>query len=368
MIFAIIVCCCVQKFKNSIIKDLQAGNGSIITAPPYGLNLVQVWKVDAATIERFLHEIAKEKIVRFTAQELCSFTNNYSIRLGSGGFGVVYEGQFPNGIRIAVKVLNRNSNNKKVEEQFMAEVGTIVYEFMENSSLDKFLFTAETPQIEWELLQEIAIGTAKGLPTCMKSVKCQQRIIHYDIKPGNVLLDSNFSPKVADFGLAKLCNKDITHVSCSGCRGTPGYSAPEFLMHSYPITHKCDVYSFGMLLFEIARRRRNTNTNTDTDDTLDWFPKKAWEEFEMFMVALWCVQDSPESRPLMSTVVKMLEGRVEILLPLNPFRYLYGLGTGDVAGGATVSNSYSTTVRTNLSRYESTTPVMRKYEIQIASS
>lgn len=125
VIFAMIVCCCVQKFKSSIIKDLQAGNGSIITAPPYGLNLVQVWKVDAATMERFLHEIAKEKIVRFTAQELYSFTNNYSIRLGSGGFGVVYEGQFPNGIKIAVEVLNRNSNNKKVEEQFMAEVGTI---------------------------------------------------------------------------------------------------------------------------------------------------------------------------------------------------------------------------------------------------
>ncbi|KAI3987857.1 hypothetical protein MKX01_020971 [Papaver californicum] len=230
--------------------------------------------------ERFLHEIAKEKIVRFTAQELYSFMNNYSIRLGSGGFGVVYEGQFPNGIKIAVK------------------------------------------------------------------------IIHYDIKPGNVLLDSNISPKVADFGLTKLCNRDITHVSCSGYRGTPGYSALEFLMHSYPITHKCDVYSFGMLLFEIARKRRNTNANTNTD-TLDWFPKKAWEEFEKNglknLVTMEIngieekdkekVERTPESRPLMSTVVKMLEGGVEMLPPPNLFRYLYGLGTGDVAGGATVSSS-----------------------------
>ncbi|KAI3851109.1 hypothetical protein MKW92_042862 [Papaver armeniacum] len=91
-----------------------------------------------------------------------------------------------------------------------------------------------------------------------------------------------------------------------------------------------------MLLFEIARWRRNTST--DLGDSVDWFPKKAWEEYEkgglkdlisaekverMIMVALWCVQDSPNSRPLISNVVKMLEGGVEILSPPNPFRYLY---------------------------------------------
>ncbi|MCL7050926.1 hypothetical protein MKW94_002278 [Papaver nudicaule] len=373
--------------ENSTIKDSQA----------------KVWELDPATIERFLDDMAKEIITRFTSQELQDFTNNYTIRLGSGGFGVVYQGQFPSGIKIAVKVLNGNPNSKKVEDQFMAEVGTIgktyhknlvrlygycfdqqtsalVYEYMENSSLDKFLFSNETPQIEWEKLQEIAIGTAKALAYLHE--ECQQRIIHYDIKPGNILLDKNSSPKVADFGLAKLCNRDNTHVSLSGYRGTPGYSAPEFLMHNYPITHKCDVYSFGMLLFEIARRQRNTNANLG--DSVDWFPKKAWEEYEkgglkdlitaeinqlkeedkekverMVIVALWCVQDSPNSRPMMSTVVKMLEGEVEILSPPNPFRYLYGLGTGHVAGGKTVSSSYMTTIRTNSSRYENTTPLMR---------
>ncbi|KAI3842008.1 hypothetical protein MKX03_022995 [Papaver bracteatum] len=282
-------------------------------------------------MERFLHDIAEEITTRFTAEALQIFTNYYSTRLGSGAFGVVYQGQFPNGIKIAVKVLKRNPNSKKVEEQFMAEVGTIgktyhinlvrlygycfdqrtsalVYEYMENSSLDKFLFSNETPQIEREKLQEIAIGTAKGLAYLHE--ECQQRIIHYDIKP------------VADFGLAKLCNRDNTHVSLSGYRGTPGYSAPEFLMHNYPITHKCDVYSFGMLLFEIVRRQRNTNTNVGGGDSVDWFPKKAWDEYEkgrlndlimaeiheireidkekierMIMVALWCVQDSPDLRP-----------------------------------------------------------------------
>ncbi|KAI3990568.1 hypothetical protein MKX01_022868 [Papaver californicum] len=213
--------------------------------------------------------------------------NNYSNRLGSGAFGVVYKGWCPNGIKIIVKVLNRNPNSKKVEEQFMAEVGTI--------------------------------------------------------------------------GKTYHINLDRTP---SGYRGTPGYSAPEFLMHNYPITHKCDVYSFGMLLFEIARRKRNTNTNFGSD-SIDWFPKKAWEE--MIMVALWCVQDSPDSRPLMSTIVKMLEGGIEILSPRNPFRYLYGSHAGDVATGTSDVNSYSTTARTNSSQYENTTPLMRKYEIQIAT-
>ncbi|KAI3843638.1 hypothetical protein MKX03_021038 [Papaver bracteatum] len=169
---------------------------------------------------------------------------------------------------------------------------------------------------------------------------CHQRIIHYDIKPGSVLLDQYFLPKVADFGLAKLCNRESTHVSFTGYRGTPGYSAPEFLLHNYPITHKCDVYSFGMLLFEMVMRQRNFQTRP-VSEIIDWFPKKAWEEYEkgrltdlifqigieekdkekaerMFMTAFWCLQDSPDSRPLMSTVVKMLEGGVEILPPSNP--------------------------------------------------
>ncbi|OVA16304.1 Protein kinase domain [Macleaya cordata] len=408
VVFFTIVCCCIRKIKSSIVTDVQARlhKGAILTAEP-GLNLVKVWQVDAATMERFLHDMAREKPIRFTAQELHSFTNNYSTRLGSGGFGVVYQGQFPNGMKIAVKVLNRNSD-KRVEKQFMAEVGTIgrtyhinlvrlygfcfdhlmsalVYEYMENGSLDKFLFSTETRQIEWEKLQEIAIGTAKGLAYLHE--ECQQRIIHYDIKPGNVLLGLNFSPKVADFGLAMLCNRDSTHVTFTGYRGTPGYSAPEFMLHNYPITHKCDVYSFGILLFEIVRRQRNVNT--DPADSIDWFPKKAWEMYEkgglkdltieigieekdrekaerMFMVALWCVQDSPDSRPLMSSVVKMLEGGVEIMPPSNPFRYLYSLGAGHVVVG--IGSNNSTTARTDSSWYKDSTPVMRKYDIQMASS
>ncbi|KAL7187479.1 hypothetical protein ACSBR1_037537 [Camellia fascicularis] len=400
VVIVLILVACARRARRAIVSELRA-----VVAPPPTLNMVQVWEMDVPTMERFLQELAKERPVRFTAQQLCSFTTNYATRLGFGGFGVVYKGQFPNGVKIAVKVLNR-SLNRGAEEQFMAEVSTIgrtyhinlvrlygfcydhimsalVYEYMENGSLDKHIFS-DTQAIEWVKLHEIAIGTAKGITYLHE--ECQQRIIHYDIKPGNVLLDANFFPKVADFGLAKLCNRDNTHVSSAGYRGTPGYSAPEFLLKNYPITHKCDVYSFGMLLFEIVGRRRNTKVGAD--ESMDWFPKHVWDEFEkgelgamtlscgieedhrekaerMAMVALWCVQDSPQERPPMSVVVKMLEGEVEVKAPPKPFHYLYS-----VANVLNLPNSsnYTSSEGSNTHWYKDTTPIMAKYEIQMASS
>ncbi|KAF8400286.1 hypothetical protein HHK36_013583 [Tetracentron sinense] len=411
VIFLVISCYWVKKIRESPVIDVHArlNNGALVIMPP-AVNVVQVLEADAETMERFLLDMAKEKPIRFSAQQLYSFTHNYTTRLGSGGFGVVYKGEFPNGVNIAVKVLNR-STNKRVEEQFMAEVGTIgrtyhinlvrlygfcfdhvmsalIYEYMPNGSLDRFLFS-KTPEIEWEKLFEIAIGIAKGIAYLHE--ECQQRIIHYDIKPGNVLLDENFSPKVADFGLAKLCNRDNTHVTFTGYRGTPGYAAPEFLLQNYPITHKCDVYSFGMLLFEIVGRRKNANGNPS--DSLDWFPRHVWEEYEkgeleimtaacgieekerekaerVSMVALWCVQDSPEGRPQMSSVVKMLEGGVEIMPPPKPFRYLDSLGPTVLKpiSGSDTGSSFPTTGGSNSYWYKDSTPIMKKYEIQMASS
>ena len=381
-----------------------------VSQPAY--DMVQVWRVDASIIERFIQEIAREKPVRFTANELCSFTRNYSKTLGAGGFGTVYKGQLHNGIKIAVKVLNKSLAKTAAEEQFMAEVGSIgrthhrnlvrlygfcydqfmsalVYEYMGKGSLDRYLFN-DKKEIEWEKLHDIAIGTAKGITYLHE--ECQHRIIHYDIKPGNILLDENYFPKVADFGLAKLCNMDDTHITLTGYRGTPGYSAPEFLLKNHPITQKCDVYSFGMVLFEIVGRRRNTNVTPS--ESLDWFPKQVWDEFEkneleamtvacgieekdrekairMSMVALWCVQDSPETRPPMSSVVKMLEGGVEIMPPTKPFHYLYSIGMDALKPPETSdgTSSYSTSEESNLYNwYKDSTPIMKKYEIQIASS
>ncbi|KAA8515363.1 hypothetical protein F0562_018407 [Nyssa sinensis] len=355
-IIGVVSCYCAKKMRKAIVTELQAA----VAPPAPAYNVVhQVWAVDAPTMEKFLQELAKEKPVRFTAQQLCSFTSNYSTTLGSGGFGVVYKGQFPNGVKIAVKVLKWNLDRTAVE-QFMAEVGTIgrtyhinlvrlygfcydhlmsalVFEYMENGSLDKYLFS-DTKAIEWEKLHEIAIGTAKGY------------------------------------------------------RGTPGYSAPEFMLKNFPITHKCDVYSFGMMLFEIVGMRKNTKVGSN--ESLDWFPKHVWGEYEkgeleamtlscgieekdrvkaerMCMVALWCVQDAPDARPPMSAVVKMLEGGVEIMAPPKPFHYLFSVGLNVLKPPSNSGNSsdYSTSeLGTNSHWYKDTTPIMAKYEIQIASS
>ncbi|XP_061360429.1 PR5-like receptor kinase [Gastrolobium bilobum] len=321
-------------------------------------------KAEFATMEKFLSNINREKPIRFLPEQLDDITWNYSIILGSGAFGVVYKGELSNGEHVAVKVIN--SLDMGMEEQFKAEVGTIgrtyhinlvrlygfcfhhdkralVYECVENGSLDKYLFGSQNHDTELGKLHEIAIGTAKGIAYLHE--ECQQRIIHYDIKPENVLLDMKLEPKVADFGLAKLCSRESNNVVNTHFRGTRGYAAPE-MWKPCPVTYKCDVYSFGILLFEIVGRRRHFDSSFT--ESQQWFPKWTWDMFEtnelavmlslcgieekdkekaerMLMVALWCVQYSPDDRPLMSTVVKMLEGEIDISPPPFPFP---NLGSG----------------------------------------
>ncbi|KAM3371993.1 hypothetical protein ACQJBY_019070 [Aegilops geniculata] len=312
------------------------------------------------TVERFLKEIAGEKPIRFTPQQLSGFTNNYSARLGAGGFGAVYKGMLPNGLTVAVKRLHPGQDDRTSQEQFMAEVGTIgrthhinlvrlfgfcydadvralVYEYMEHGALDSYLFD-RSRDVGFETARAIAVGVARGLRYLHE--ECQQKIVHYDIKPGNVLLDGGLTPKVADFGLAQLLNRADTHKTVSGMRGTPGYAAPEMWMQA-GATEKCDVYSFGILLFEILGRRRNFDEAAP--ESQQWFPKLAWTKYEsselmevvescdeqdektahrMCEVAFWCVQQQPEARPPMSVVVKMLEGEMDIAPPANPFQHL----------------------------------------------
>ena len=115
----------------------------------------------------------------------------------------------------------------------------------------------------FEKPREIAVGTARGIAYLHEG--WEQRIVHYNIKPENILLDEEFTPKVDGFCAEKLCRGKNTDIAV----GTPGYAASELWM-PYPVTHKCDVYSFGMLLFEIVGRRRNIDMNLPEGQM--WFP------------------------------------------------------------------------------------------------
>lgn len=293
-----LACWCYGRYKESITQARNQVAGTTIQIHNLKgcANMYPEQHISETSMEKFLNEVVREKPIRFSQQQLEVFTQRFANVLGSGGFGIVYKGHLPHGVPIAVKVLH-GSGGKRMEQQFMAEVGTIgrtyhvnlvrlygfcfqptmralVYEYMENGSLDNFLFKAKSPAIEWRNLRKIAVGTAKGIEYLHHG--CQQRIIHYDIKPGNVLLDRNLNPKVADFGLAKLCDKENTHIDMSGYRGTPGYAAPE-LYAPYHVTHKCDVYSFGMLLFEIVGRRKNHDPKL-SGQSREWLPKWSYNK------------------------------------------------------------------------------------------
>lgn len=295
----------------------------------------------------------------FTHRDLQVRTNNFSEVLGTGGFGSVYKGSLGDGTLVAVKKLDRVFPHG--EKEFITEVNTIgsmhhmnlvrlcgycsegshrllVYEFMKNGSLDKWIFPTHHNQdriLDWSTRFHVAVGTAQGIAYFHE--QCRNRIIHCDIKPENILLDENFCPKVSDFGLAKLMGREHSHV-VTMVRGTRGYLAPEWVSNR-PITVKADVYSYGMLLLEIVGGRRNLDMSFDAEDFFypGWAYKEmrngthfkvadrrlegAVEEGELMRalkVAFWCIQDEVVTRPTMGDIVRMLEGSMDVDMPPMP--------------------------------------------------
>lgn len=287
--------------------------------------------------------------VRYSYRELQDATNNFSVKLGQGGFGSVYQGVNPDGTRIAVKKLEGVGQGRK---EFRAEVSIIgsihhihlvklrgfcaeghhrllAYEFMSNGSLDKWIFKKKKNNVDsvldWETRFNIAVGTAKGLAYLHED--CDVKIVHCDIKPENVLLDDHFEAKVSDFGLAKLMTREQSHVFTT-LRGTRGYLAPEWITN-YAISEKSDVYSYGMVLLEIIGGRKNYDPLQSSEKS--HFPAYAFKMMEegklreifdsslkyepkdesvqtAIKVALWCIQEDMAIRPSMTKVVQMLEG------------------------------------------------------------
>lgn len=285
---------------------------------------------------------------RFSYKQLREATNNFSKKLGQGGFGPVYEGKLGN-VKIAVKCLRDIGHGK---EEFMAEVITIgsihhinlvrligycsdkfhrllVYEHMTNGSLDKWIFR-KNPRgtLSWATRYKIILDIAKGLAYLHE--ECRQKIAHLDIKPGNILLDDKFNAKISDFGLAKLIDRDESHVMTK-IRGTRGYLAPEWL--SSTITEKADIYSFGVVVLEIVSGRKNLDNNQPeaSNNLINLLQEKikvgqvldildnqneeiqlhGEEMIEVIKLAVWCLQRDCSKRPAMSQVVKVLEGAID---------------------------------------------------------
>ncbi|XP_038687594.1 uncharacterized protein LOC119986980 [Tripterygium wilfordii] len=320
---------------------------------------------DDQELEAIINDCGLLPVKRYSFSDIKKITCSLKDKLGQGGYGSVYKGKLFDGRLVAVKVLNTTKGDG---QDFMNEVLSIsktshvnivtllgfclegskralIYEFMSNGSLEKFIYGKSNTNtnhhfLGWENMFRIAVEIAQGLEYLHRG--CNTRILHFDIKPHNILLDEDFCPKISDFGLAKLCIKKESTVSILEARGTIGYIAPELFSRNLGgVSHKSDVYSYGMMILEMVGAINNTNIKGENSSETyfpHWIYKRLDEENDfglngdvmtdmeneaerkMVMVGLWCIQTDPSQRPNISEVLDMLKGSVENLqVPPRPF-------------------------------------------------
>ncbi|CAA2992531.1 G-type lectin S-receptor-like serine threonine-kinase At4g27290 isoform X1 [Olea europaea subsp. europaea] len=285
-------------------------------------------------------------------------TNNFSTnnKLGQGGYGPVYKGVLENGQEIAVKRLPKTSMQGIIEFKneviciaklqhrnlvkllgycIQGEEKMLIYEYMPNKSLDFFLFDeTRSKLLDWPKRLKVVNGVARGLMYIHQD--SQLRIIHRDLKASNILLDTDMKPKISDFGIAKCFQEHETEDKTSRVVGTYGYMSPEYAVHGQ-FSAKSDVFSFGVLVLEIVSGKRNSGFSRE-DQHLNllghaWTLYKGGRSLELIdpflldlanpsevlrliHVGLLCVQQCPDDRPSMASVVAMLDNEV-ILPPAN---------------------------------------------------
>ncbi|KAL6321097.1 hypothetical protein AAG906_012869 [Vitis piasezkii] len=295
-------------------------------------------------IEKFLEDYIALKPSRYSYVDVKKITNQFKDKLGEGGYGIILKNFKGNGEEFINEVETMGTIHHVNVVRLVGFCDgfrrAVIYEYLPNESLEKFIFstTFKNYSLSWEKLQNIALGVAKGIEYLHQG--CDQRILHFDIKPHNILLDHNFNPKISDFGLAKLCSKEQSAVSMTAARGTMGYIAPEMLSRNFGnVSYKSDVYSFGMLLLEMVGGRKNIDVTVENSSQA-YFPEWIYNHLDqgeelhirieeegdtqiarkLTIVGLWCIQWCPVDRPSMKLVVQMLEGEGESLtMPPNPF-------------------------------------------------
>ncbi|TYI97903.1 hypothetical protein E1A91_D01G176600v1 [Gossypium mustelinum] len=317
------------------------------------LNLIKPFKFISSKDRRSrddLEKIAQQEQKHFPFEILVAATKDFHPhqKLGEGGFGPVYRGKLDDGREVAVKKLSHSSRQGKKEfeneARLLARVQhrnvvnllgycvhgaekLLVYEYVTNESLDKLLFKSNRKtELDWKRRYEIISGVARGLLYLHED--SHNRIIHRDIKAGNILLDDKWVPKIADFGMARLFPEDQTHVN-TRVAGTNGYMAPEYVMNGR-LSVKADVFSFGVVVLELISGQRNSSFNLDVDahSLLEWAYKlyKKGKSLEFMdpvlassavpeqvamciQIGLLCTQGDPQLRPDMRRVVILLSKR-----------------------------------------------------------
>ncbi|CAL4990271.1 unnamed protein product [Urochloa decumbens] len=295
--------------------------------------------------------VLKPTLRTFTLSELKKATRNFSKDnvVGRGGFARVYRGVLPGGELVAVKKLTAAAEGGGRVEAFLAELGHVVnvshpnvarlvgvgvdggehlvFPFSRLGCLSGMLHGGGGGEVEtmpWAARYRVAVGTARGLEYLHE--RCARRIVHRDIKPANILLMDNYEPLICDFGLARWMPAKLTQLQVTVFEGTFGYVPPEYTTHGV-FSEKTDVFALGVVLLELLTGRRAVDaaklslvawTKQYLDGEEDEVPKMADPALggrydveqlrSMACAAKLCVHSSPDHRPQMSKVVRILVG------------------------------------------------------------